>query len=156
MRVQARVRCYYECGRRRADSACPKSAISGRLAWRSMPRRANPAPGRPRGLLTAVQHDIEDRQLGIRLEVRRRREQSDGKSASARRWNALQEPVLVVLGLALEIHLCDQDVDLSAHVEVNVRRANESQCGGIAARFDRFEAVPSLGICRKKGKSLEV
>jgi hypothetical protein len=68
----------------------------------------------------------------------------------------LQEPVLVVLGLALEIHLCDQDVDLSAHVEVNVRRANESWCGGIAAGFDGLEAVPSLGICRKKSKPFEV
>jgi hypothetical protein len=95
-----------------------------------VPRRVNPAQRRLRELSAAVQHDIEDRQLGIRLEVRRWREQFDGQSASAWRWNALQEPVLVVLGLAREIHLCDQDVDLPAHVEVNVRRANESWCGG--------------------------
>src|SRR5579864_3719954 len=127
-------------------SAGSARRASGTLAV-AAPR--NPRKSRRNIRSPPVQHDVENRELGLRLELLRGRKQLDGETALSGSGKALQEPILVVLGLAREIHLRDQHIGVAPHIEVNMRRADESRRGRIGARLDGLEMIASLGVGRE-------
>src|SRR5579863_2948216 len=103
-----------------------------------------------------IQHDIEDREPGLRLELVRGWKQLDGEPAAGGGRYALQEPVLFVLRFARKIHLRDQHIDRAAYLEVDMRRTDEPGRGGIRAGLDRLEVVASLGIRSQHREALEI